>query len=130
MLQSRRFASPRSTLHETYVFCTTLQICYVFYTTLHICHLFYTTLHNLCVLCTTLQTLFVFFATLQICCVIYTTLQFPIFSLQPFQITGFLLYQLQLQHQTGSTNMGKELELITMQLFNQRISDTLVLYNK
>ena len=31
--QSGRFTSPRSMLHETYVFCATLQFCYVFYTT-------------------------------------------------------------------------------------------------
>jgi hypothetical protein len=30
VLQSGRFTSPRSTLHKSYVFCTTLQFCYLF----------------------------------------------------------------------------------------------------
>ena len=33
LLQSRRFTSPRSTLHKSYVFCAMLQFCYLFYTT-------------------------------------------------------------------------------------------------
>ena len=33
LIQSGRFTSPRSTLHKTYLFSTTLQSCYVFYTT-------------------------------------------------------------------------------------------------
>ena len=62
-LQSRRLASPRSTLQYSYVFSTTL----------HICHVFHTTLPNLHVFFTTLQNCYVFYTTLHILSVIVTT---------------------------------------------------------
>ena len=68
--QSRRFASPRLTLREIYVFSTTLQICYVFYTT------FATPLGRV-----GNQTLHRIHGKL-------TTLQFPVWFMQPLSPTG------------------------------------------